>query len=188
MVRKEYSNDIFLSLCIYIPLLYYTIPITEHFLIFLLIQFYNAVYIQKVKCSDVICSVFLYIQMIFVKYWYVKIYTFRCHTLRRNTLSIYTFIRYTFGHKTFGRYTLCTFRRWVWLMDWYYWSHVYGWINGRHSESFLWSMINTIDQKYKSLTNGSIMLMKNETDSIDWYYRYRSIDPSLIVPRYGIWY
>jgi hypothetical protein len=41
----------------------------------------------------------------------------------------------------------------------------------------------------KSLTDGSITSMKMRPkvsiDSIDQYHRYRSIDPSLIVPIYG---
>ncbi len=50
-----------------------------------------------------------------------------------------------------------------------------------------WSILSIKNKK--SLTNGSITSMKMRPkvsiDSIDWYYRYRSIDPSPIVPIYA---
>jgi hypothetical protein len=57
---------------------------------FLLLKFFNILYVQKVIRSDVIRLVFLYVQTLYVQYFYVKIYTFR-----RYTFSIYTFRRYT---------------------------------------------------------------------------------------------
>ncbi len=53
----------------------------------------------------------------------------------------------------------------------------------------LWSIVDTIDKKKKKiLTDGSITPMKMRpkvsNDSIDRYHRYRSIDPSPIVPIY----
>ncbi len=51
---------------IYIPLLFYTIPITEHFSIFFAnIKFYNI----------------LYVQTLYVKYLYARIYPFRGYKL-----------------------------------------------------------------------------------------------------------
>jgi hypothetical protein len=37
----------------------------------------------------------------------------------------------------------------------------------------------------KSLTDGLMTPMKNETESINRYYWYQFIDPSLIVPSYA---
>ncbi len=49
------------------------------------------------------------------------------------------------------------------------------------------SIVDTIDQKKKKIFNRWIdNIDQNETNSIDRYYRYRSIDPSPIVPIYGL--
>ncbi len=81
----------------------------------------------------------------------------------------------------------------VWSIDRYYRISVNRWIDSHRSEkSFM------IDCRYyrskikKSFTDGSITSMKMRPkvsiDSIDRYYRYRSNDPSPIVPIYAYMY
>ncbi len=77
----------------------------------------------------------------------------------------------------------------VWSIDWYYRFSVYRWFDGHQSEKAF-----MIDCRYyrskiqKSLTDGSITPMKMRPkvsiDSINRYYRYRSIDTSPIVSIY----
>ncbi len=52
----------------------------------------------------------------------------------------------------------------------------------------LWSIVDTIDQKEKLLTDGLILSMVSMTYSIDRSYRYCSIDPSPIMPSYEYMY
>ncbi len=120
--------------------------------------------------------------------WYYQYRTFDGSIKNKNSFltRIWAFF-YRHGKKTAKiRRIFLT----VWSIDRYYRFSVYRWFDGHRSEKAF-----MIDCRYyrstirKSLTDGSITSMKMRPkvsiDSIDRYYRYRSIDPSPIVPIYA---
>jgi hypothetical protein len=82
--------------------------------------------------------------------------------------------------KKFGEFD-CRFDRWIDTIDWVFTdgSMAIGQIR------FLCLIVDTTDQKEKIFNQWIDNIDENGTKSIDHYYRYRSIDPSPIVPSYG---